>query len=77
VNTPGWLRDLVEGHEAGVYAAPGDPADLARKVAFLRDHPEAVRRYGANARRLAESEFSRDLLAARALSLLERAAGRG
>ena len=77
VNTPGWLKELVEGHEAGVYAAPGDAADLARKVAFLRDHPDAVRRYGENARRLAESEFSRDLLAARALSLLERAAGRG
>jgi glycosyltransferase involved in cell wall biosynthesis len=75
VNTPGWLRELVERNEAGVYARHGDPADLADKVAFLRDHPELVKRYGENARRLAEREFSRDLLAERALGVLERAAG--
>ena len=73
VNTPGWLRELVEENEAGVYARPGDPADLADKVAFLRDNPELVERYGRNARRLAEAEFGRDELANRALSVLERA----
>ncbi len=74
VNTPGWLRELVEDNEAGVYARAGDPGDLAAKVAFLRDNPEETRRYGENARRLAEAEFSRDLLAERALGVLERAA---
>jgi glycosyltransferase involved in cell wall biosynthesis len=74
VNTPGWLRELVEENEAGVYARAGDPDDLAAKVAFLRDHPEETRRYGENARRLAEREFSRGLLARRALGVLERAA---
>jgi glycosyltransferase involved in cell wall biosynthesis len=76
VNTPGWLRELVEQHEAGVYARPGDPADLAQKVLYLRDHPEVAERYGRNARRLAEQEFSRDELAERALSVLEAAARR-
>jgi glycosyltransferase involved in cell wall biosynthesis len=76
VNTPGWLRELVEDGEAGVYARPADPAHLAEKVAFLRDHPELVERYGRNARKLAETEFSRDMLAERALGVLERAAGR-
>jgi glycosyltransferase involved in cell wall biosynthesis len=76
VNTPGWLQELVERHETGVYARHGDPADLADKVAFLRDNPELVRRYGENGRRLAETEFSRDLLATRALEVLERAAAR-
>jgi glycosyltransferase involved in cell wall biosynthesis len=76
VNTPGWLRELVEENQAGVYARPGDPADLADKVAFLRAHPELAKRYGENARRLAETEFSRDRLAERALSVLERAAAR-
>ncbi len=74
VNTPGWLRELVEDNEAGVYARAGDPGDLAAKVAFLRDHPEETRRYGENARRLAEAKVSRDLLAERALGVLERAA---
>jgi glycosyltransferase involved in cell wall biosynthesis len=74
VNTPGWMRELVEENDAGVYARPGDAADLADKVSFLRDHPELTRRYGENARRLAETKFSRDLLAERALGVLERAA---
>jgi glycosyltransferase involved in cell wall biosynthesis len=74
VNTPGWLTELVEEGEAGVAVRPADPADLAERVAFLRDNPELVERYGRNARKLAETEFSRDMLAERALGVLERAA---
>ncbi|MGE5635785.1 MAG: glycosyltransferase family 4 protein [Nocardioidaceae bacterium] len=74
VNTPGWLQRLVEDNEAGLYARHGDPADLAAKVVRLRDDPALTRRLGANGRRLAEREFSRDELAERALGVLERAA---
>jgi glycosyltransferase involved in cell wall biosynthesis len=75
VNTPGWLQELVERNEAGVYARHGDPGALADQVLRLRDDPELVRRLGHNARRLAEEEFDREKLAARALSVLERARG--
>jgi glycosyltransferase involved in cell wall biosynthesis len=74
VNQPGWMRELVERNEAGLFARPGDPADLAEKVAWLRDHPDEAARFGRNARLLAEREFGRDELAARALAVLERAA---
>jgi glycosyltransferase involved in cell wall biosynthesis len=74
VNTPGWMRELVERNEAGVYVRPGDPADLADKLARLRDDPELVERYGRNARRLAEREFDREALAERALAVLAEAA---
>ncbi len=74
VNTDGWLRELVQDNEAGVFVRPGDPADLADRVAELRDQPELVERYGRNARSLAEREFDRDMLAERVLSVLERAA---
>jgi glycosyltransferase involved in cell wall biosynthesis len=74
VNQPGWMRELVERNEAGLFARPGDPADLAEKVAWLRDHPDEAARFGRNARLLAEREFGRDELAARALDVLERAA---
>ena len=75
VNQPGWMRELVERNEAGLFVRPGDPGDLAEKVAWLRDHPDEAERFGRNARALAEREFDRDELAARVLAVLEEAAG--
>jgi glycosyltransferase involved in cell wall biosynthesis len=72
VNTPGWLRELVERHECGVFARPDDPADLAAAVVRLSRSPELVAAYGRNARRLAEREFDRRLLGAQLLALFER-----
>jgi glycosyltransferase involved in cell wall biosynthesis len=74
VNMDGWMRELVERNEAGVYVRAGDAADLAEKVAWLRDNPAETARMGANARALAEREFGRDELAERALEVLEEAA---
>jgi glycosyltransferase involved in cell wall biosynthesis len=74
VNTEGWMRELVETNEAGLFVRPGDARDLADKLAWLRDNPGEVERLGRNARALAEREFDRDELAARALAILEEAA---
>jgi glycosyltransferase involved in cell wall biosynthesis len=73
VNTPGWQKDLVEDNEAGLYARPGDGADLADVVLRLRDDPALVKRLGENARRLAEAEFAREKLAMKLESVLESA----
>jgi glycosyltransferase involved in cell wall biosynthesis len=73
VNMDGWMRELVEQNEAGLYVRAGDAADLAEKIAWLRDNPQGAARMGANARALAEREFGRDELAARALAVLEDA----
>jgi glycosyltransferase involved in cell wall biosynthesis len=74
VNMDGWMRELVEDNEAGLYVRAGDARELAQKIAWLREHPEQVERMGRNARALAEREFGRDELAARALAVLEEAA---
>jgi glycosyltransferase involved in cell wall biosynthesis len=74
VNMDGWMRELVERNDAGLYVRAGDARDLADKIAWLRDHPDEAERMGRNARALAEREFSRDDLAARALAVLEEAA---
>jgi glycosyltransferase involved in cell wall biosynthesis len=74
VNTDGWQRELVEEHGAGLFARPGDPADLAAQVLRLRDDRDLARRMGANARRLAEERFDRRMLARRLQTVLERAA---
>ena len=76
VNSPGWLKELVESHDAGMYVRPDDAAHLADTVVFLRDHPEVVKTYGRNARRLAEESFDRNKLAARLLAVFERVAGK-
>ena len=75
VNTDGWMRELVEANDAGLYVRAGDPGDLAEKVGWLAEHRDEAKRLGRNARGLAEREFDRDRLAARALEVLERAAG--
>jgi len=77
VNTGGWQRQLVEDNEAGLYAHPGDPGHLADQVLRLRDDPELTARMGANARRLAETQFDRRLLAEQLRELLEKVAGGG
>jgi glycosyltransferase involved in cell wall biosynthesis len=77
VNMDGWMRELVERNEAGLYVRAGDVGDLVAKLEWLRDHPEEAARMGRNARSLAEREFDRDRLAERALAVLEEAAGRG
>jgi len=74
VNMDGWMRELVEANEAGLYVRPGDASDLAEKLAWLRDNPGEAERMGGNARALAEREFGRDELAGRALAVLEEAA---
>ena len=74
VNMDGWMRQLVEDNDAGMYVRAGDAQDLAQKLGWLRAHPEEVTRMGRNARALAEREFDRDRLAARVLSILEEAA---
>lgn len=74
VNMDGWMRELVEENAAGLYVRAGDARDLAEKVAWLRDNPDEAERMGRNARTLAEREFGRDELAARALAVLEEAA---
>ncbi|HKP93278.1 MAG TPA: glycosyltransferase family 4 protein, partial [Chthoniobacterales bacterium] len=74
VNSPGWLKELVEQNQAGVYVRPDDPDDLAARAVFLRDNPELVKSYGRNARALAEKQFDRNKLAAQLLAVLENAA---
>ena len=74
VNMDGWMRELVEENEAGLYVRAGDARELADAIAWLRGHPGEAERMGRNARALAERDFGRDELAARALAVLEEAA---
>jgi glycosyltransferase involved in cell wall biosynthesis len=68
-NVKGWIRELVESGQCGRAVAPEDPAELAAALSELAADDARCRRFGENARRLAERDYSRERLAAR----LERA----
>ena len=70
-NMPGWLGNLIENNEAGVFVQPDNADDFADKAEYLAAQPELRKIYGQNARKLAEREFSRDLLAAKLEAVLQ------
>jgi glycosyltransferase involved in cell wall biosynthesis len=54
----GAMVTLVREGETGLLFAPGDPFDLARKLAWAQAHPAEMLRMGANARRVYEQELT-------------------
>jgi glycosyltransferase involved in cell wall biosynthesis len=75
VNLGGWLRGLVEEHDAGVWVPAGNAEALAGALSALAANPERVEHMGRNARALAEREFGRDEMADRLAQTLEDVAG--
>jgi len=75
LNLGGWLRELVEEHEAGVWVPGGNAEALAGALSALAANPERVAEMGRNARALAEREFRRDEMADRLAQTLEEVAG--
>lgn len=75
-NMPGWLGELVEDAGCGVFVRPDDSADFADQVQSLLARRQELPAMGLRARALAEKEFSRDVVAAQLLRLLEEVAGR-
>lgn len=75
-NYPGWVAELVTDHECGVAVPPGDPVAFADALIRLAGSPESVERLGRNARRLAETQFARERLAADWVAAVEGAGER-
>ena len=71
-NYPGWLADMIADEECGEVIPPNDAETFANALIKLADNPELRVMYGANARKLAEREFSRDELAGKFVEFLEK-----
>jgi glycosyltransferase involved in cell wall biosynthesis len=54
----GCLRETVVDHEQGLEIEIGDPEDLSRKILWMADHPEEIKRMGANSRRRYEELYT-------------------
>lgn len=73
-NYPGWVGEYIEEAKCGKVVPPDDPETFADAVTDLMRGKEELPAMGANARRLAEQEFSRDLLGRQFVEVLEEAA---
>lgn len=74
-NYPGWLADLIQQNDCGIVVPPENPQAFADALEYLKDHRDELYEMGKKARKLAESEFSREALAGRFVKWLEEAAG--
>ena len=70
-NYPGWLAELIQAHQLGIPVPPRAPEAFAQALILLADQPALVASMGDNARTLAESNFSRRLLASQWRQVLE------
>jgi len=73
INYGGWHRTLLTESGAGV-ALPTEPRAAAEQLAAFLADTRGLVKAGAAARRLAETRFDRDALAAEFASVLERVA---
>ncbi|MEZ4776073.1 MAG: glycosyltransferase family 4 protein [Bacteroidia bacterium] len=71
VNFNGWIRDLTEENECGIYTDPGDPEGSAQKLGALVRLPGQIINYQKNARRLAESQFDKEKLCRQVVQVME------
>lgn len=70
-NYPGWLAELIREHDCGVVVPPDDPNAFASALVHLANHRDECERMGRNARKLAETQFSREQQAAQFVTFLE------
>jgi glycosyltransferase involved in cell wall biosynthesis len=75
VNHEGWLADLLREGGAGIVLPGHDTAVAAREIALLVGDAVRLAHAGQQARRLAETRFSRDMLFDQFERALLRAAG--
>jgi glycosyltransferase involved in cell wall biosynthesis len=54
----GTMREIVEDGRTGLHFTPGSAEDLARKVDWALDHPEAMRSMGREARKEYEEKYT-------------------
>lgn len=73
INVPGWLRETVEGNGCGLFVDPLRPETLADRLSELATDPCRCGEMGIRSRKLAERQFSREVLANHMLTVLERA----
>lgn len=60
VSRLGSMAEVIEDGVTGLHFNPADPADLAAKVRWAYDHPDAIAEMGRNARAVYEARYTAD-----------------
>jgi glycosyltransferase involved in cell wall biosynthesis len=71
-NYPGWVGEYIQQHNCGVVVEPDNPEAFADKVVELMNRREELSIMGKNARKLAETVFSRDILGKQFVEAIEK-----
>lgn len=74
VSKLGSMAEVIEDGVTGLHVAPGDPADLAAKVRWAYDHPDAIAAMGRNARAVYEQRYTAERNYAQLMAIYEQAA---
>ncbi len=69
VNFGGWIKEEIEREECGFAVEGRNPAGFATSIRRFLDRPDELQRFRANARRLAETKYSRELLTKKFVAL--------
>jgi len=72
-NYPGWVASLIDEHRCGKAVPPENPQAFAEALIEMADNPSRLASMGCAARTLAETQFSRPVLAAAFTGVLEAA----
>ena len=62
VNTKGWLKELSESNECGIYIDAEKPEEFPDLILPFLENNELLREYQLNSKRLAKEKFSKDML---------------
>jgi glycosyltransferase involved in cell wall biosynthesis len=69
----GAMQEIVTDGGTGLHFTPGDPEDLAEKVAWVWDHPAQVKEMGRAARREYEQRYTAENNYAALMSIYHQA----
>lgn len=65
LSVDGEAREIIEKANAGIYAEPENPEDIARAILTLKHNPRLCKEMGKNGRKYVEKYYSREILAKR------------
>ncbi len=72
INYEGWQADYLRRYNCGLSSPQGDIAAFAQNLKLLAIHPTLRMRMGGNGKRLAQTQFDRQLLARQMQDIIEK-----